>query len=283
MGSRGREDRKGMQKRKLFLSAVGLLTCLLAATSACAQGVEWDGVIDPRQMVKVGSPVPGILDVIHVDRGGYVKTGQVIATLQCGVEKASVDLARARSDMEGTIKARKEELEFALRNQRRLRELYEKKAIPQNEWDQVETKRILAEHQLADALENKKVADMELKRAQEVLSRMSIRSPVNGVVVEKYLSPGEYIEDQAIVRLAQIDPLYVEVFLPVSMLGTIKPGIKGIVKPQAPVAGEYQAKVIVVDRVLDAASETFGVRLELPNPEHKITAGLKCKVIFLNP
>ena len=34
----------------------------------------------------------------------------------------------------------------------------------------------------------------------------------------------------------------------------------------------------VVDRVADAASSTFGVRLEIPNPDHRIPAGLKCKV-----
>jgi multidrug efflux pump subunit AcrA (membrane-fusion protein) len=38
--------------------------------------------------------------------------------------------------------------------------------------------------------------------------------------------------------------------------------------------------VIVVDPVVDAASGTFGVRLELPNPEHAIPAGLKCRVRF---
>jgi multidrug resistance efflux pump len=39
---------------------------------------------------------------------------------------------------------------------------------------------------------------------------MTIRSPVNGVVVERYLSPGEYIENQSVLKLAQIDPLNVE-------------------------------------------------------------------------
>ena len=46
--------------------------------------------------------------------------------------------------------------------------------------------------------------------------------------------------------------------------------------------GEYEAKVTIVDKVVDAASGTFGVRLEMPNPEHRITPGLKCKVIFHN-
>jgi multidrug efflux pump subunit AcrA (membrane-fusion protein) len=41
-----------------------------------------------------------------------------------------------------------------------------------------------------------------------------------------------------------------------------------------------EAKVTVVDRVVDAASGTFGVRLELPNPGYKLPAGLKCKTRF---
>ena len=40
------------------------------------------------------------------------------------------------------------------------------------------------------------------------------------------------------------------------------------------------ARVTVVDRVVDAASGTFGVRLELPNPDYRLPAGLKCKVRF---
>jgi hypothetical protein len=44
--------------------------------------------------------------------------------------------------------------------------------------------------------------------------------------------------------------------------------------------GTYIAKVIIVDRVIDAASGTFGVRLEIPNPEYQLPAGPKCRMIF---
>jgi len=50
--------------------------------------------------------------------------------------------------------------------------------------------------------------------------------------------------------------------------------------PEAPIGGQYTAEVKIVDRVIDAASGTFGVRLELPNPGYRLQAGLKCKVIF---
>jgi plasmid stabilization system protein ParE len=40
----------------------------------------------------------------------------------------------------------------------------------------------------------------------------------------------------------------------------------------------YTARVIVVDRVVDVASSTFGVRLELPNRDYRLPAGLKCRI-----
>jgi membrane fusion protein (multidrug efflux system) len=52
------------------------------------------------------------------------------------------------------------------------------------------------------------------------------------------------------------------------------------VTPENPVSKVYKAKVTIVDRVIDAASGTFGVRLELPNPKYRLPAGLKCKVAF---
>ena len=42
----------------------------------------------------------------------------------------------------------------------------------------------------------------------------------------------------------------------------------------------YQANVVLVDRLIDAASGTFRVRLALDNPELKIAAGLDCYVSF---
>jgi RND family efflux transporter MFP subunit len=283
-GEKKEQMTKGRRQRGRITTA-GIVSFILlwgGAICANAQSPEFDGLIEPRMAVKVGSGVYGVIDTITVDRGDMVKAGQVIATLQSGVERAAMELARARAEMNATINEKKAEMEFATRNQERLRDLYEKKALPLNDWDDAETKRILAELQLAEAVENKKLAEMEFKRAAEVVNRMIIKSPINGVVVERLLSPGEYIENQAILKLAQIDPLYVEVIMPVKMLGSVKVGMKGIVKPESPVGGLYTAKVIVVDRVVDAASGTFGVRLELPNPDYRLPPGLKCKVVFQN-
>ncbi len=95
------------------------------------------------------------------------------------------------------------------------------------------------------------------------------------------MSPGELAQQEKILKIAQIDPLNVEVIAPVEMFGSIKTGMRAKVRPEDPVGRAYRASVKVVDRVVDAASGTFGVRLELPNPRHRIPAGVKCNVRFV--
>ena len=247
---------------------------------AKAEAVELDGLIEPYLIVKVGSAVPGILESIKVDRGSLVKKGQVLARLQARVERTNLKLAQARAEMQGTINTRQARLEYTKRKQERMENLYKKKVIPFEEMDESRTNKELAERELEEAIENSGLAKLEYKRSLEVVNRMTIRSPIKGVVMERFLAPGEYVEDQPILKIAQIDPLNVEIFAPIEFLGSIKVGMIANVQPMAPVGGSYPAEVKIVDRVVDAASGTFGIRLEISNPDYRLPAGLRCRVIF---
>ena len=257
-----------------------LMTVLAGDGIADAEPIVIEGLIEPSLVVNVGSPVPGILASVKADRGDMVKKGQVLATLESGVERATMELTRARAEMEQTIRAGEARLEFSIRKQERFEELYKKKVIPFTDMDEARTASELALMELEEAKENKRIAGLEFKRSVAVVNRMSIHSSIAGVVMERFLSPGEHVEDQPVLKLAQIHPLYVEVFAPVELLGTIKVGMQAEVTPENPVGQVYKAKVTIVDRVIDAASGTFGVRLELPNPKYLLPAGLKCKVSF---
>jgi len=100
--------------------------------------------------------------------------------------------------------------------------------------------------------------------------------------MERPAHPGEIARaDDArkpLLKLAQLDVLHVEAILPVTAYGRIRKGMSLDVMPEDPIGGTYPAKVRVVDRVLDAPSGTFGVRLELPNPGLKLPAGVRCRV-----
>lgn len=259
---------------------IQILLALAVPVPIYAEYLEFDGLIEPHMVVKVGCGVSGVLATVDVDRGEMVQKGQVLATLQSDVEKATMELARTRAKMEASIKAKQERSAYSERQQKRIADLYKEKALSYEKMDEAETNWKLAELEVLEAIENKRLAEMELKRAIKVVKRMKIVSPVKGVVVKRFLSPGEFVEDQPILELAQIDTLNVEVILPVDMLGYVRVGMQAEVKPEALGSGNYSAEVTIVDRVVDAASGTFGVRLEMPNPKYRLPPGLKCKVIF---
>jgi len=260
-----------------------LLTLLAAASTSVTAAAdteppEFDCLIQPHVVVEVGAESEGILESLEAERGQRVRAGQVVATLEAGVEEASVALARARAESTAQIDARQVSLAYGQRRVARLSELYDKRLVPELEKDQASTEARLASLRLREARENQRIAELELRRAQANLERRTIRSPVDGVVVERLAAPGESVEDRPILKLAQLHPLNVEVIVPVAQFGTIEPDMRAVVMPETPIGGEYPAQVTVVDHVIDAASGTFGVRLELPNPDHRLPAGLRCRV-----
>lgn len=209
-------------------------------------------MIEPSLEVNLGSPVDGVIEEIRVDRGSLVSRGQVLVRLSSAVEAASVNLARGKE-------------EFARRKAERNEELFRKELISAQEKDQLET-----EHRLAQ---------LELREKQELLRQRSIASPINGVVAERFLAPGDQIGNRQIMKLARIDPLHVEIVAPIDLFGKVAVGSVAEVTPEL-LRQTRKAKVTVIDRVIDAASGTFRLRLELPNPKNEIPAGLRCHIRF---
>jgi multidrug efflux pump subunit AcrA (membrane-fusion protein) len=116
-----------------------------------------------------------------------------------------------------------------------------------------------------------------------MLARRTVWSPVDGIVMERLLSPGELVNRVGkgeIVRIAQAHPLKIDVIAPLSMFGQVHAGQMALVSPEAPIGGVHEATVRVVDPLVDAASGTFRIRLELPNEDIAIPSGIRCRVQF---
>ncbi len=239
-------------------------------------------IIEPSQVIEIGSSVTGLIEKIHVERSDFVEAGQVLLELESGAELAAVALTRAQALGNEQIKSRKASVSLSKRRRDRLRRLYEEKTLSLDLREEVETEAELAQLELDQARADKELAALQLDRALAVLKRRTIRSPIAGVIVDRMMSPGERVDEQPILKVAQIDPLRVEVILPSSMFGSVTVGRRAAVVPEFPGDKVHVASVAIVDRVIDAASGTFGVRLELPNPDHEIPGGLHCHVRFLS-
>lgn len=258
----------------------------MVAVGTARADATYECLIEPLQAVEIRSPVVGLLDKVHVRRGDRVNKGEVIATLESGAERAATDLARFRSEMTGPVTTAQSKIEFSQRKFVRRRDMHADKLMSGQDKDEAESELKLAEAELVVSRENKQLAHIEWRQQSSLLNLRTIRSPFNGVVVDQLLYPGEVVEPSAdkkpILKLAQIDPLRVHVMLPIAQFNQVKAGMTAEVISEAPFNGRYAGRVTVVDRVIDAASGTFGLFVELANPKHEIPAGLKCRVEFQN-
>ncbi len=237
-------------------------------------------IMKPFMEVSIGSPVEGIIQMVHVERGDWVTKGQAVVALEASVEKSTVALAKAKAEAEATIKSTQAKMAFSERKLGRATDLFKSNSIAKHELDEAETERNLADIAYLEATERKQIDGLEWQRATAALHLRTISSPLTGVVVDRLLSPGELAGKTPILKLAQINPLRIEVFAPLSLLGKLTPGMKADVHPEGGGSATYQAHVTVVNRVVDSASGTFGVRLEMPNPNNALPAGLACTVKF---
>ena len=257
---------------------IGLALC------ASAQAAEFDCVTEPSQVVLVRAAVDGLIERIYADRGDIVKAGQVLVSLDSGLEKASAELARFKSTMKGAQQSGESRLEYAGIKAGRNEQLLKEHFVSSQERDEAVTERRLAEAQLVETRDNQNVAALEYQHANEQLRLRTVRSPINGVVVERLMNAGELADSRdqrrPIMKLANVYQLYVETLLPIEAHGKVTPGQVVTVLPQSPPGSRFEARVKVVDRVVDTASSTFGVRLELANPKLEIPAGVKCRVVF---
>jgi RND family efflux transporter MFP subunit len=241
-----------------------------------------DCLIEPSQVVRVNSGVEGVIQAIYVDRGDTVSRGQVVAQLRSDVDQAGSAAAQARAN--NVYSTRAAEARAAYLDAVRKRSEQISQYLARDAVEEAQANARAASDERAAASQEQKVAQLEYVRSQRVLSEKTVRSPVSGIVTERAMSPGEYRGPDAshILTIAQVDPLNVEVFAPIAQLGAIKLGDELTIYPEDPVGGTYRAKVKVIDRVFDAASGTFGMRLELPNPGYKLPAGLRCRIAYDN-
>ncbi len=218
-----------------------------------SQAVEVDCLLHPSIEADIASPVIGVIRSLSVKRGDYVAQGKVLFRLRAEVEQATLALNRAKA-------------EFGKRTIERNIDLFERSLISEQEKDEI--------------IINNSVFEYEMRQSEAILQQKTVTSPFSGVVVDTYMEKGEYVGDEPVLRIAKLDPLHVEAVVASEYIGKVSKGDKAALKLAQPFNSRHEIKVIQVDRTLDAASGTFGVRLALPNPEYRFPAGLKCAVRF---
>ena len=267
-----------VSKANLFTGALSLAVAIPSSTLAIP---AVDCVINPYRETDLSSPVAGVLQDVLVEKSQQVSSGQIVARLEASVETAALNLAEVRSALVSDVAEQEVNLEYDTRRKARIDSLFERQTASREVKDEVEREARLAEVRLQQARDLKRTRELELTRAQAQLDQKTMRAPFDGIVLQRFKTAGEYVEEQPVMRIAQLDPLSIEAIVPIEYYGQIAVGMKAKVHPSAVSAEVRPAEVTVVDRFGNAASGTFGVRLELANKDYALPAGLRCRLEFV--
>lgn len=266
----------------MFNKTVTYVTFVLSlASPAMGQGERYECLVQPAEVVRVGAPVNGIVARVEVDRGDWVEQGQEIAQLDVTLQDMAIRSAELKAAGTAELAAAEARVVYLRARLDRNEQLKDYKVVAVSAVEEMRAELDVAENDVLKALQNQQTAKVELEAALAERERRIVRSPLAGYVLERGLSVGEYWkEDTPLVTIAAIDQLHVEAVVGIEVFGRLELGDTAMVVPEASGGRSYAATISVIDRVFDAASGTFGVRLTLPNPDRAIPAGQRCEVTF---
>lgn len=219
-------------------------------------------VIQPIKTADIGTQVAGVVASIEVERGDSVTKGQVLARMRAEVEQAGSSAAHTRAASEAEWRAAMAGEQLARQKLQRQHTLASQNFVSD---------------QAVELAESEYRVAREAGSAAAQLSLRVLRAPFDGVITERHANPGERFEEKPLLRVADISRLRVDVVASTTLFGRVKPGQTFTIHPELPGTAARAAKVVQIDQVLDPASNTFRLRLEMNNHDASLPAGLRCR------
>jgi RND family efflux transporter MFP subunit len=207
----------------------------------------------PLHDVEIFARLDGEVVSVDVEEGRRVAPGERLAQLDDRERRATLDMREAE-----VARA-----ESAWQRAQRLHE--------QN---------VISEEQFIAARSEWQIARAQRDRARIEWERCAVRTPIGGLVEQRRVQIGQTVRDgDLLFRIGDPDTLRAELLLPEARLGTVRVGQRVTVVPAAGGAGT-RARVTRVNPLVDPASGTFRVVIDLDNRAGRLHGGVSARVLF---
>ena len=205
----------------------------------------------------------GVVESVQASLGQTVKKGQVLAVI------ASPAASEQRSELQTAQKR----LALAKTTYEREKKLWEQKVSA--EQDYLQAKQALSEAEVAVANANQKLSALGLSTSSvSGLNRIELRAPFNGIVIEKHLSLGEAVkEDAAVFTISDLTQVWAEINVPAKDLPSVRVGEKVTIKATA-FEASATGTVAFVGALIGEQTRTAKARVVLENPKGAWRPGL---------
>lgn len=249
------------------------------------------GYITARRMATVSAEIMGLITEVNVEEGMFVKTGQVLATLDSAVADVNLNFAEAQVAVAnarlGRINA---SLAEAKRVLARTNELNKANFATEAELTRAQADVESFEADLVSAKADIRVSELEAQRQRERLEDHTIKAPFGGVVTVKNAQPGEIVAPSSagggftrtgICTIVDMDSLEIEVDVNEAFIGRVFEGQKVEANLDAYPDWTIPASVIAVIPTADRAKATVRVRIRIEDKDARILPDMGVKVAFL--
>jgi RND family efflux transporter MFP subunit len=218
----------------------------------------------------------GRVSEVLVKEGDTVKAGQLVAKQDDAEEQAQLKSDQDDAKDETEIVAEKQVWE---QDKLHLKEIMETAGASSFERDDAQIKVQLDEARIQLAEHKRRTAGIKVEGTQAVIDKLTIKSPIDGIVAESMLKVGEVADGQnmKVLRIVNVDPLWVEVAVPIQQARKLKTS-----DPAEVTFTDKQVrtgKVLLVFPIGNSASNTIKVRVAVPNPD-KLQPGENVLVTF---
>ena len=245
---------------------------------------KYEGVVIPSQQVKIIAPFQGILQNVNIKEGDRIKQGEKLAQMDDRVQAFVVEVARQQAMSNAAIERSKAALDEAQLVYDQTNIMVEKHAASNFEKQRalVVLNQAKADYDLA--IENKAQMQTNLQLEEERLAEHNIEAPFNGQVIRIHTEPGATLaDDEPVVSIASLDPLQVNMYLPIKMFGKLQKGQTYTLIADDPINAPLQGRIKHIDPIIDSASQTFRTVFEIDNSNYKLPAGFTVHLAQTEP
>jgi RND family efflux transporter MFP subunit len=230
--------------------------------------------------VQVVPRVNGRLQAVNVKLGDSVRQGQVIARVEDLEIREQVRQAEATYKVsEASIRQREADLKLATNNLERSKSLYERKLLPQQTFDDVDSRYQASVAQLDLARAQFEVSRARLDELKITLSNTQIISPVDGFVGKRFLDPGAFASTNApVASVVDIRTVRMVANLVERDMRRVPVGTPAVVEVDAFPGEKFQGRVSRVAPVFDPATRTAEIEIEVPNAGFRLKPGMYSRV-----
>ncbi|MCS6951405.1 MAG: efflux RND transporter periplasmic adaptor subunit [Bryobacterales bacterium] len=241
---------------------------------------ETVGTVRPRWEATVAAKVMGYVREVHVREGDRVRQGQSLVMLdsrdlEAAYRQAEAALHEAKDavpEADNGVAAAKANLELAEVTLRRMRDLFEKKSVSNQEFDEAAARHKAAQAAYEMALAKRRQLDAKIRQAEQALeaaritrSYANIEAPFDGRVTTKHVDPGDLATPGApLLTLEREGAWRLEAPVAESQIIHIRPGHRVTVVLEA-LGRTVESRVVEVVPAVDPAARSYTVKMDLPS------------------